>query len=129
MIGQAFRFSLIGFCITLVHLVAARALVATGVSVTTANRLAFGCAVCAGFLGHSWFSFAGHSVPKRQAFAKYGLVAITGYLINETILALLLSADVIAPVIALTVAIVSAAAISFVFSRTWAFRSSSQKDR
>lgn len=122
MLGAMARFALVGGGATGLHLAVAMAAMALGVAPLAANALAFATAFAASFGGHHRFSFAGHGVAARAALGRFVIVALIGFAVNQTALALMLGAGVRRAGAAVVAATALAAASSFVLARFWAFR-------
>mgnify|MGYP002712878578 FL=1 len=90
MLGAAARFALTGGVATLVHLAIAIMLIRLGVAPLIGNAAAFATAFMVSFWGHHLFTFAGHGVAAGWAFGRFAIVAAIGFLVNETVLYLLL---------------------------------------
>jgi len=121
-LAQVLRFGLIGVLATLVHMVVGAGLIHFGWAALVANVVAFGVAFVVSFSGHYVFSFAGHSATITGALRRFMVVALLGFMVNETILATLTIGGVMNATPALLVSTSVAAAATFVLSRLWAFR-------
>ena len=117
---QVGRFAIVGGGATVLHIVAGSSLVASGVAPLIANPLAFLIAFGFSFIGHWGYTFADGGIPMTQALRRFIAVAALGFVLNETILALLLQVSDI-PALALVCAVLAAAAVTFVLGRAWAF--------
>lgn len=122
MIRRALRFGLVGLCATLLHFVVGSLLTVWWLPVDIANRVAFLIALFAAFIGHSYYTFAGHSIPVWLAFMRYMCIAVVAFLLNEQVLGFLLSLQSVPPVLALALAVSVAAMFSFFVSKIWTFR-------
>ncbi len=120
---QAGRFALVGSGATLVHLVTGGILVAAGVPALAANLPAFLISFGVSFLGHWRYTFPDGGIALNRALRRFLLVAILGFSLNESILAVLLRITG-AEVAALFCAVMISAAATFVLGRNWAFRPS-----
>jgi putative flippase GtrA len=121
MLKSALRFSLTGAAATLVHLAVAIGLIGLGVAPLVGNVAAFLMAFMVSFWGHHMFTFVGHGGAAAGAFGKFVLVALAGFLINESLLFLLLKTGAVTPETATLVSTLTAAASTFALSRSWAF--------
>lgn len=97
-------------------------LIAVGVTALLANLFAFLTAFGVSFLGHHFYSFQGHGAPATTTLKRFAVVAIIGFLINEGLLLALLNPLENTPILALALSTLSAAALTFVLSKKWAFR-------
>ncbi|MCV6823984.1 MULTISPECIES: GtrA family protein [Halocynthiibacter] len=120
-IGEILRFGGVGGIATLVHMAVGTGLITIGVAPLLANIGAFLVAFGVSFLGHHKITFAANGRNPRRAFLRFALVALIGFAINESLLALLLWISPLAPQIALLVSTACAAASTYILSRNWAF--------
>jgi putative flippase GtrA len=125
MTGKILRFGAIGALATMVHLLIGTMLIQSGRAPLTANGIAFATAFMVSFLGHLSFSFADHQADPLAALWRFGCVALTGFGINQVILSGLLHLSDLPPPPSWPRPVPSSAALSFVFSRQWAFRPAS----
>ena len=121
MIQEAFRFSLVGFAATLVHLISGVTLIDAGWMPAIANLAAFGTAFLVSFAGHFGYTFSSRSVMIRKSFQRFLVVALAGFGINETALAILLAQNATLAQIGLVISTILAAISTFILSRFWAF--------
>lgn len=120
---KAGRFALVGVAATLIHLGVAQAALATGgLSVFWANALGFVVAFVAGFLGHQYFTF-NRAAPFWQAFRRYGVIALGGFIVNNVVLFGLVQAQILIEAVALAIAIAVVPIGTFLASRFWGFQS------
>lgn len=119
---EAFRFCLVGLAATLVHLVAGVTLIDAGWMPAIANLAAFGAVFLVSFAGHFGYTFSARHVLLRRSLQRFVVVAVTGFGINETVLAILVAQKAVVPQIGLVFSTVLAAASTFVLSRIWAFK-------
>ena len=116
------RFGIVGLAATAIHLaVAQAALLFAGLSPFAANVAGFLVAFLAGFAGHQWFTFRS-ATPLRQAFRRYGAIALTGFAVNNIILAGLVATGFVSEALALAFAILIVPAGTFLASRFWGFK-------
>lgn len=113
------RFAVVGIAATLIHAVVGLILLRAGVAPLLANPLGFVVAFLVSFLGHHFWSFRHHGTGMRYAALRFVPVAVLGFLISEMLLGLLL--PLIQGTIALPLALLCAAGITFLLSRHWAF--------
>lgn len=119
---QAARFGLIGVIATLVHMAVGAGLIQLGWSPLLANVVAFCVAFGVSFGGHFWYSFAGHSATIIGSLRRFLPVALLGFGINQSLLAVLTLTGMLPPTLALVVSTSVAAGGTFILSRIWAFR-------
>ncbi|CAM3106755.1 Putative flippase GtrA (transmembrane translocase of bactoprenol-linked glucose) [Paracoccus aminovorans] len=122
MLGAAARFALTGGVATLVHLAIAIMLIRLGVAPLIGNAAAFATAFMVSFWGHHLFTFAGHGVDVQNSLSRFVIVAVLGFIANESSLALLLKFAAVPAELALLVSTLIAAVLTFFLSRYWAFK-------
>ena len=122
MLGAAARFALTGGVATLVHLAVAIMLIRLGVAPLIGNSAAFATAFMVSFWGHHLFTFAGHGVDAQNSLSRFAIVAVLGFIANESGLALLLKLATTPAELALLVSTLLAAVFTFFLSRYWAFK-------
>lgn len=120
MIAQLTRFSVIGTLAAATHFLIVKACVPLGYHPLVANILAFIVAFQVSYWGHNLWTFAGHGNGNRDTCAKFLLTAILGFILNESLYAILLNQKIHYDV-ALIIVLISVAAITFIISRLWAF--------
>lgn len=115
------RFALVGLCATAIHVTSVVVLITVvGISALPANVIAFCCSFFVSFIGNYLWTFG---VPGRPfvALSRFLVIAVTGFLANNTMLVLLLGGGQSAAY----AAVVSAAVVpcvSFLGSRLWGFK-------
>lgn len=120
------RFALTGGAATLAHLAVAMLLIQLDVQPLVGNAVAFAIAFLVSFLGHHWFTFAGHGAAASRTLPRFTVVAGVGFLGNEILLFLLLNTGALAPEAAVVLSTGCAAASTFMLSRRWAFAGSAR---
>ena len=123
MLGTAARFALTGGVATLVHLSVAIVLIWIGVAPLGGNAAAFATAFMVSFWGHHMFTFSGHGVDVQNSLSRFVVVAILGFIANESSLGLLLKLAAVPAELALLTSTLIAAVSTFFLSRYWAFKS------
>ncbi|MEL6641038.1 MAG: GtrA family protein [Pseudomonadota bacterium] len=119
---KAARFAIVGAVATLVHLGVAQGVLAAGIAtVFWSNALGFGVAFLAGFLGHHYFTFT-QTAPFWQAFRRYGVIAVAGFIVNNVVLFGLVQSGVLNEAVALAIAITIVPVGTFLASRFWGFK-------
>jgi putative flippase GtrA len=118
-------FTLVGIAAALTHYVVAVVLESVFNAVPAkANILGFICAFPVSYFGHRRFSFASHNTQHRQALPKFLLIAVGGFLVNQTLVLLLLRFTALPFWLVLGVVMVVVALSTYFLSRFWAFKSS-----
>ena len=111
----------------LVHLGSvALVLVPLGLPPLIANIFAFLLAFQVSHLGHHRFTFSAADAPVARSRRRFFLVALTGFLVNEAMYALLLHFTELDYRVALAVVLVAVAALTFISARQWAFAGEEQ---
>jgi putative flippase GtrA len=86
-----------------------------------ANALGFGVAFGVSFLGHRHFSFADTTTRVAQSLVRFGITALMGFVANELSFIAMTRWLEWPSLIALWLAMVIAAAQTFLLGRFWAF--------
>lgn len=86
------------------------------------NAVGFGVAFVVSFVGHRWLSFADAGTGVLQSLWRFGATALAGFACNEVVFVLLHRVLGWPGLPALVVALIVAAAQTFVLGRFWAFR-------
>jgi putative flippase GtrA len=124
-----FWFVVVGCTAALVHLGVVWAMVEQlRVPPLAANVLAFCVAFCVSFLGHHGLSFAAQNAPRGRAAARFLLVALLGFVLNETLYAILLRLGWDYR-FALVLVLGLVAVCTFVLARLWAFAGPGRNER
>ena len=87
-----------------------------------ANAVGFGVAFVVSFVGHRWLSFADAGTGVVQSLWRFGATALAGFACNEVVFMLLHRGVGWPGLPALIVALIVAAAQTFMLGRYWAFR-------
>jgi len=124
---QLVRFGIIGVAAAITHYVVALLLVGQAILPAWANLFAFITAFWVSYFGHRYFSFQAHDLEHQQTLPRFLLVAVIGFVFNETLLLLMLHYTSIGIQTGLPVIIVLTAVMTFVLSRFFAFRPSSDR--
>jgi putative flippase GtrA len=93
-----------------------------GIWPEVSNTLAFVLAFTFSFLGHRFLSFPDASVSIWVSLMRFGLSAIAGFFTNQLVFVVLTRWVGWWPTLALAVALVLAAAQTYLLGRYWAFR-------
>jgi putative flippase GtrA len=127
---QYAKFGTVGLVATATHVLAFTLLIeAAGLAPLVANVAAFGVAVLASFLGHFHWTFRPESdgavAPRRHtagtAFAKFGVVALTGLALNSLVVYTVVNMLVLPYAYAIAVMVSVVPVIIFAMSRLWVF--------
>lgn len=121
MLRQFLRFSLVGALATVLHMAVGVTLIHAGWSPLLANMFSFVIAFLVSFMGHYGFSFPGHGMTLSTSLKRFVLVAVCGFMVNETLLAGLVRFSSIPGVWCLILSTATAAILTFIASRNWAF--------
>lgn len=120
-------FGIVGVSAMLVHLGSvAVILVPLGLPPLVANMFAFLLAFQVSHLGHHRFTFRAADAPAARSRRRFFLVAVSSFLVNEAMYALLLRFTELDYRLALAIVLVAVAALTFVSARRWAFASNEQ---
>ena len=118
---QLVRFGVVGVSAMAVHWLVVRLLVPAGLAPLIANVLGFAISFNVSYFGHRSWTFAteaGHG----STFWRFLSVALTSFALNEAMYFLLLRFTGLNYQVALGIVLVAVAALTFVLSKTWAFR-------
>lgn len=122
---QLVKFGMVGAGAALVHVIVALwAMRYWQLSLPIANVIAFASAFWVSLFGHQFFSFNATSLPLRQSFWRFFLVAVFGFMINEGCVIALHHVTTWSNQLILATAILISAAATFVLSRVFAFKTS-----
>lgn len=115
-------FLLVGALAALVHYIVAVTLEG-GFDVTPAwsNILGFCAAFPVSYVGHRNFTFKDQSKPHHQAFPRFLLVAILGFLANQSLVLLTLHFTMLPFWLVLALVMLLVAVSTYVLSKYWAF--------
>jgi putative flippase GtrA len=118
------KFAVIGALATLTHAGVATSLLETGtLSAFPANICGFLIAFCVSFSGHYYWSFAHLRQEGRamKSMCRFLIIALSGFALNSTVLALWLNLTPWPDLIGLLFSIAIVPALSFLGARLWAF--------
>ncbi len=122
MLNQFLRFGFVGAIATLVHMLIGAMLIHSGWTALVANPISFLIAFVVSFMGHYGFSFSDQEKEMATSLKRFALVACAGFVVNETLLALLVWLTPLPQIASLIISTGAAAIVTFVSSRNWAFR-------
>ena len=116
-LSQGVRFGLVGGVATLTHFVIAFVLLHLGIPVIWANAWGFAVAFHVSFNGHRYFTFDHRVLPAATSRRRFAVTALVGFALSEAFLMLTPRPEGVA----LAAAIATAALVTFLMSRYWAF--------
>ena len=123
LMGQLGRFGVVGLLAAVLHYVLALLAVGVlGLSVALANLLAFLWAFWVSFFGHHYFAFHVDEPASAKGAGKFFIVAVLGFMLNESLVVSLTHFKVLPLAFALALAIVLTAIFTFILNRQFAFR-------
>ncbi|MDE2421207.1 MAG: GtrA family protein [Gammaproteobacteria bacterium] len=126
-IGQLMRFGIIGVLAALTHYAIAITLTHRGMLPAWANLIAFVTAFWVSYFGHRYFSFDAGDVSHQQTLPRFILVAVLGFILNESLLLLMLHFTSITIALGLPFIIILTAIFTFILSRQFAFDTSNSR--
>jgi len=119
--GQLMRFGVIGVLAAVTHYCIAIYLTNHQVAAAWANLVAFVIAFWVSYFGHRYFSFDAGDLSHQQTLPRFILVAVLGFILNESLLLLMLHFTDISIALGLPFIIVITAVFTFILSRQFAF--------
>jgi len=126
-IGQLMRFGVIGVLAALTHYAIAITLTSKAMQPAWANLIAFVIAFWVSYFGHRYFSFEAGDVSHQQTLPRFILVAVLGFILNESLLLLMLHFTAITIALGLPFIIILTAIFTFILSRQFAFDTSNSR--
>jgi putative flippase GtrA len=118
-----FRFAIVGVVATAVHMAVALVLHnLAGLAPLPANVLAFATAVLFSFVGHSYWTFRDHGAELKYSAARFFIVAISGFLLNNAILWVLVEKTALGGSTSIIFAALVVPPMTYLLSKLWAFR-------
>jgi putative flippase GtrA len=122
LLKQLCRFGFVGVSAMMVHWCTVVTLVPLGLAPLTANTVGFLVAFQCSYFGHRYWTFQEtRSCPKKSLF-RFFITALSGFVLNQLLFALLLKFTDINYRIALLIVLVLVAFSTFILSKFWAFR-------
>jgi putative flippase GtrA len=121
-IDQLFRFGMVGVAALLVHWCLATFVIWRGMQPLLGNFLGFIVAFGVSYFGHRYITFATRDTHHSQTLPRFVVVAVTGFCVNQLMFYLLLRYTTIHYALSLFLVLGAVAAMTFVLSKTWAFR-------
>ena len=128
-LGQLMRFGVIGGLAAVTHYCIAIYLTDHQVAAAWANLVAFIIAFWVSYFGHRYFSFDASDVSHQQTLPRFILVAVIGFILNESLLLLMLHFTKISIALGLPFIIVITAIFTFILSRQFAFNTSGTRSK
>lgn len=121
MIGQLFRFGVVGVAALIVHWCLATFVIWCGMPPLLGNLLGFIIAFGVSYFGHRHLTFSASKSRHSQALPRFITVAIAGFGVNQIMFYLLLSYTSIHYAISLFLVLGSVAVMTFILGKTWVF--------
>ncbi len=128
-LGQLMRFGVIGGLAAVTHYCIAIYLTDQQVAAAWANLVAFIIAFWVSYFGHRYFSFDAGDMSHQQTLPRFILVAVFGFILNESLLLLMLHFTKISIALGLPFIIVITAIFTFILSRQFAFNTSGTRSK
>lgn len=124
MLKQILHFAGVGGAAAATHFGAVLVLASGGIPPLLANVFAFLIAFQVSYFGHRRLTFAATAakLPHRQTLPRFFAVSVSSFLLNEAMFALLLRYTSLPYQVSLAIVLVAVAALTFLLSRTFAFR-------
>jgi putative flippase GtrA len=119
--ARPLKFTVVGAAAFCVHFAVVALLVPFGVPPLAANVAAFVAAFAVSFSGHARFTFRAQRGRTGIALRRFAIVAVAGFVLNETSYAALLADTTIDYRIALLLVLGAVATLTYVAARDWAF--------
>ncbi len=114
-------FGFVGASAFLVHFGVVASIVPLGVPPLAANVVGFLVAFTVSFAGHGRWSFPAEGRPVRPALRRFAVVAVSGFVVNESVYALLLRFTRLDYRFALLLVLAGVAVLTWLAGRYWAF--------
>ena len=118
---EVVAFGIVGATAFLVHFAVVAATVPLGVVPLLANVFGFLAAFVVSFVGHGRWSFPAEGRPVAPALKRFAVVAVSGFVLNETAYAVLLRTTSLDYRVALLLVLVAVAGVTWLAGRYWAF--------
>lgn len=128
-VGQLLRFGVIGIIAAIAHYCIAIFLTNHDMAAAWANLVAFVIAFWVSYFGHRYFSFEAGDVSHQQTLPRFILVAVLGFILNESLLLLMLHFSKISMALGLPFIIILTAIFTFILSRQFAFDTSGTRSK
>lgn len=118
---EVVAFGAVGAAAFLVHFAFVAATVPLGVVPLLANVFGFLAAFVVSFVGHGRWSFPAEGRPVAPALKRFAVVAVGGFVLNESAYAVLLRSTSLDYRVALIIVLVAVAGSTWLAGRYWAF--------
>lgn len=119
--GEMLRFGIVGIAAMATHATIVSLLVPMGLQPLLANIIGFCISFNVSFFGHHHWTFSSTN-SQKNTFKRFLGVAITGFIANECLYALLLRFTALDYRVALLIVLFTVAGMTYLLSRFWAFR-------
>lgn len=121
LVGQAFRFAVVGGAATVTHVgVAVTLIERVGISVLSANGLAFLVAVFVSYFGHHSWTFTRDGYHDRH-LPRFIAISLAGLALNQAIVFSVVTLAGFPYLVGVLVVVSIVPVLTFVLSRSWAF--------
>ncbi len=114
-------FGVVGATACLVHITVLAAAVSLGVTPLLGNVPGFLAAFAVSFVGHGRWSFPAEGRPVAPALRRFAVVAVSGFLLNESAYAVLLRWTQLDYRVAQFIVLCAVAGLTWLAGRYWAF--------
>jgi putative flippase GtrA len=114
-------FSIVGATAFSVHFLVVSMIVPLGAPPLAANVLGFGAAFGVSFVGHDRWSFPASERNRSLAVRRFLVVAVIGFLANQTLYFAVLELTLLPYRLALLVVLTAVAGLTLVLSKLWVF--------
>ena len=120
-VREIVAFGIVGGTAFVVHFAVVAVTVPLGVAPLLANVLGFLAAFAVSFVGHGRWSFPAEGRPVAAALRRFAVVAVSGFVLNESAYAVLLRWTQLDYRLALFVVLCAVAGLTWLAGRYWAF--------
>ena len=120
-VREVVAFGAVGATAFLVHFAVVAATVPLGLAPLVANVLGFLAAFAVSFVGHGRWSFPAEGRPVAPALKRFAVVAVGGFVLNESAYAVLLRETMLDYRLALFIVLSAVAGLTWLAGRYWAF--------
>jgi len=118
---EVVAFGAVGGTAFLVHFAVVAVAVPLGVAPLLANVFGFLAAFAVSFVGHARWSFPADGRPVAAALKRFAVVAVSGFVLNESAYAVLLRTTSLDYRLALFIVLCAVAGLTWLAGRYWAF--------
>ena len=120
-VREVVAFGAVGVTAFLVHFAVVAATVPLGVAPLLSNVLGFLAAFAVSFVGHGRWTFPAEGRPVAPALRRFAVVAVSGFVLNESAYAVLLLWTQLDYRVALFIVLCAVAGLTWLAGRYWAF--------